>query len=513
VSPLRAPEQPRCLHAWLAETAGRFPERSAVIDLHRHLTLGALHEQAGALACALASLGVTRGSRVALVMDKSVDAVIAVFGTLSAGGICVPVPPAWPRLRIDAALAACEADVVVAASPTSGEPPTISCRETGVSTDWRTAIAGPRSSMQPADDPGSPALLLFTSGSTGEPKGVTLSHRAIEAFVGWAAATFGILPSDRVLCPSPLGFDLSTLDIFCVAMRGAAAVVMPEALPWMPRLATRFAREAGATIWYSVPSVLAQLLEEGSFEKEPIPSLRAVLFAGEVMPPACAARLRSAYPAAQLWNLYGPTETNVVTAHALGAEIDPHAPVPIGRACPYATLRLDPASVETRDGERVGELLAGGASLMTGYWGRPEETERALVRRQEFGAEVFYRTGDRVVEGDDGSYRFVGRVDRQVKRRGVRIELGEIEAALSTAPLVSEAAAIAIGEGALTIIAAFAAPSAAAELDVGAIRAHCARRLPSYMMPDEIRALTHLPRGSRGKVDYAALRQSWEGSE
>lgn len=508
-----APEGPRCLHVWLAETAQRHPERTAVVDVHSQLTLGALCDQAAGLAHTLTRLGVTDGSRVALVVDKSVDAVIAVFGTLMAGAICVPLPPAWPRQRTEIVLAACGADVVIAASRMADEPPTVSCRQTGVSIDWRRAIAGPRSSVPPADDPDSPALVLFTSGSTGEQKGVTLSHRAIEAFVGWAGETVGILPSDRVLCPSALNFDLSTLDVFSIAIRGAAAVVMPEALPWMPRVATRFAREAGVTIWYSVPSILAQLVDEGSFEKEPIPSLRAVLFAGEVMPPACAARLRSAYPAIQLWNLYGPTESNVVTAHALGTQIDPNAPVPIGRACPYATLRLDPASVEIRDGKRIGELLVGGASLMTGYWGRPEETERSFVRNRELGSQVFYRTGDRVIEGNDGTYWFVGRIDRQVKRRGVRIELGEIEATLAAAPFVAEAAAVAVGEGAGTIIAAFVAPSDAVELDLAAIRVHCARRLPSYMMPDEIRMLTHLPRGPRGKVDYVALGRSYQGSE
>jgi L-proline---[L-prolyl-carrier protein] ligase len=492
--------------------ARRHPGLPAVVGARATVTIGTLCERAAALAVTLGELGVTTGSCVGIQMDKSAEACVAVYAVLMAGGVCVPVPASWPEGRTDSALAACGAAVVVTPGGTAGDLPIASIRRPGERPGHPRGVAGGTAGDPlPPGDPSGPALLLFTSGSTGSPKGVTLSHRAVETFVRWAGEALSIGPSDRVLCPSPLNFDLSTLDVFGIAVHGAASVVMPEELLWMPRHATKFAREAGATIWYSVPSILVRQLEEGSFEQPPISSLRTILFAGEVMPPAQAARLRRAYPAAGLWNLYGPTETNVVTAYALTRDVDPSAPLPIGQPCPYAQLRLDPATIESEGDRRTGELLVGGPSLMTGYWGRPDETGRALVRVRD-DAGVFYRTGDRVAEGADGTYWFLGRLDRQVKRRGVRIELGEIEAALADAPSVSETAAVAVGDGPSAVIVAFvAAPNGATPGDV-VLRAHCARRVPSYMMPDEIIQLTRLPRGSRGKVDYDALRRICERS-
>jgi amino acid adenylation domain-containing protein len=501
---LPAPDGPRCLHRRLDETGRRLAERPGVVDAGGQLTIGELRDRALRVAGALKALGLTPGDRVVLVADKSADAVTALYGILMAGGIYVPVPPSWPPERVEATIESCGAAVVLAVAR-GEETLTAVARATGRAVGWADLLdTPPAGGPGGTEDPAAPALILFTSGSTGTPKGVTLSHAAVEAFVAWTRDAFGIGPDDRIVCPSALNFDLSTLDVFNVALSGAACIVLPDSALLLPRLATRLMREAGATIVYTVPSVLVQLLEEGGFARQPIASLRTVLFAGEVMPAPWAARLRDAYPSAELWNLYGPTETNVVTAHRLPGRVDPEVPVPIGRPCPYSTVVLDPASVEQRDGMAVGELLVGGRSLMTRYWGMPAETAGALVTLP--GADVvFYRTGDRVSAAPDGTLSFVGRMDRQVKRRGVRIELGEIEAVLAAAPGVAEAAAVAEASGESCRILAFAAPREGQALEAAALRAHCARQLPTYMMPDAIRLLARLPRGSRGKVDYESL--------
>lgn len=459
------------------------------------------------MAATLVRLGVRPGDRVAIVLDKSIEAVTALFGALAAGAAYVPIPPQWPRARVDSALEQCRARLVVACpSPGESEPAIVDSRSQR-SVGWSDAL---RSSPVDADgaevDLASPAFILYTSGSTGTPKGVTISHRAVGAFVDWTADTFAIGPDDRVLCPAPLSFDLSTLDVFNIARSAAACVIVPETSTWIPRFLLQFAREHAVTVWYSVPSLLTRLLDDGRLERAPLDALRTLLFAGEVMPTSAAVRLRRSHPRADLCNLYGPTETNVVTWHRLPEDIDPSRPIPIGRPCPYARIRLDPED-ESRSGrERTGHLLVSGDSLMSGYWGRPEETSAAFMELQEHGKMTrYYRTGDRVTLDADHVIQFVGRVDRQVKRRGFRIELGDIEAAIARSPDVAEVAVSVAGEKPGLVIRAFVRPRAGAATGTLGLRAHCAQVLPPHMLPDEFVLIDAIPRGSRGKIDYQAL--------
>jgi acyl-coenzyme A synthetase/AMP-(fatty) acid ligase len=230
------------------------------------------------------------------------------------------------------------------------------------------------------------------------------------------------------------------------------------------------------------------------------PDLRLILFAGEVFPAPTLVRLQAAVPDALCANLYGPTETNVVTWCRVPIEFDGSQPLPIGHPCPYAAVRVDASN---------GELLAGGDSLMHGYWNRPDETERNFVTLDGIR---YYRTGDRVSVTPDGSYLFVGRLDRQVKRRGFRIELGEIEAALLSHRDILEAAVVAVEDKQKGVmIAAFVRLCAPGAVTLADLKAHCGKRLPSYMLPDCILFLDAIAKGSRGKIDYLALSKTAEG--
>jgi acyl-coenzyme A synthetase/AMP-(fatty) acid ligase len=223
------------------------------------------------------------------------------------------------------------------------------------------------------------------------------------------------------------------------------------------------------------------------------------------MPPHEAVRLHSAHGQAELYNLYGPTETNVVTWYRLPEDFDATRPVPIGRPCPYARVRLEPAGDDPAGGTATGLLLVAGGSLMSGYWNRPEETARAFADVDDEGGRTrYYRTGDRVVLEPAGDLQFMGRADRQVKRRGYRIELGEIEAALGSHPGLAEVAVVASSEGSVRLSAFARARGANAPGDLD-LRAHCARLLPPYMIPDRFVTLREMPRGNRGKIDYVAL--------
>ena len=279
-----------------------------------------------------------------------------------------------------------------------------------------------------------------------------------------------------------------------MALCGATCVLVPGHSVWMPRFLAQFVRDARITCWYSVPSILAGMLEEGRMAQHDYPGLRVILFAGEVFRGANVARLLAAVPEADCVNLYGPTETNVVTWYRVPRGFDGSQPLPIGRPCPYATVTVDAAS---------GELLAGGDSLMSGYWNRPEETQRAFL---DLEGTRYYRTGDRVSQATDGDYLFLGRLDRQIKRRGFRIELGEIETALAAQEDILEAAVVAVEDGKMaTAIVAFVRPRVAGAVTLVEVKAHCARTLPLYMVPDHIVFLDAIPKGSRGKIDYIAL--------
>jgi amino acid adenylation domain-containing protein len=509
------------LHEWLLRAAAATPCAIALEEEDRATSFQELVASATAVAATLRARGVRPGDRVVLVLPKTTEAVAAVFGCLLAGAVCVPIHPRWPADRIAAVVEDCGARLIfevaeggvrlrnvcapadvaqalvpavpgLVPAPVRGRD-SVSEASVGKSAD----AAGKSACATPLPGPEDAAVILFTSGSTGRPKGVVLSHRAVAAFVRWSATEFGIAPADRIACPSPLGFDLSTFDLFNMALCGATCVLVPENIAWMPRFLVRYAAEKRVTVWYSVPSILVRMVGDGGMRLGTCADLRVVLFAGEVMPGSDVALLTAAVPGAVCANLYGPTETNVVTFYRVPAEFAAGAPPPIGRACPFAEVLVE---------QSTGELLAGGESLMSGYWNRPDDNARAFVNRD---GRLYYRTGDRVHEDPSGNLVFAGRLDRQVKRHGYRIELGEIEAALAGHPAILEVGVVAsdhTDKGVLITAFVGTGPSGSS-LSLVEVKAHCAAALPTYMVPDRVLFVEAVPRGTRGKIDYSALEK------
>jgi amino acid adenylation domain-containing protein len=484
-------------------------------------SFGQLLGKATALSAALVQRGLRKGDRVALVLSKTTEAITALFSTLMAGAVYVPIQPRWPAKRIHAALEDCAPRFVITEStsgladqigPQTGRTdslPLIVDRQNGTRVPFPEALEGSASEFpEPGLEPDDPAFILFTSGSTGQPKGVVISHRAVGAFVNWSAEEFHLCQADRIACPSPLSFDLSTFDVFNMALCGATCVLVPDRVVWMPRFLTRFLAEQRITVWYSVPSILAGMLNDPEFVRLAYPDLRLILFAGEVFRSHNVAKLRATVPHAACYNLYGPTETNVIAYHQVGQDFDPSRPIPIGKACPYAELMLNPAGMEFQDGFWTGELLARSESLMSGYWNHPTETEKAFINvsGREGPPRQFYRTGDRVSLDSSGNYTFLGRLDRQVKRLGFRIELGEIEATLGRHADVLEVAVISSQDHELeTTITAFVRRRPHSSISQEEMKTFCAQSMPSYTVPNQIVFVEGIPKGSRGKIDYAAL--------
>ncbi len=523
------------LHQLVDRVAGSSPDHEAIRSHGRSLTYGELARGSAAVAAALLDAGVGRGDRVALYAPKGVETVTAMYGVLRAGAAYVPIDPKSPVLRAGAIARDCTVSAIVSTADRApglldaleGHRPRLAilvgdgdASLPGLATVRFDDVvrSGPTEVRIPVIDTDL-AYILYTSGSTGVPKGVMLTHRHALTFVEWCASAIGTGPEDRFSNHAPLHFDLSVFDFYVAAFGGATVTVVPEEWAYFGRDLAEFVRRERITVWYSVPSAL-MVLTRASREGDTIPDLRAVVFAGEVYPTKHLRALRTLVPNADLWNLYGPTETNVCTYYPVRDLPEDDATIPIGRACENTdvfALREDGTLAAV--GEE-GELYVRGSAVMQGYWGRPERSAEVLVRdplRPELPQPV-YRTGDLVRLRPDGDYDFLGRRDHQVKSRGYRIELGEIEAALNADPAVEIAVAVAVPhEDWGKAIVAYVVPRDGAEVTALDLKRGAARRLPRHMIPVGVEVRAGLPTTSTGKVDRRAVEDeamskawSWE---
>ncbi|HET8797268.1 MAG TPA: AMP-binding protein [Thermoanaerobaculia bacterium] len=480
----------KSLAARFVEVAERQPDHAAVVDGGSIVTYGELLQRARSFAALLREHGVTRGGRVAVFIEKSADTVAALLGTQWLGAICVPIDPATPGPRLELMLRDCEAAAFL--SRHAACPPTLAPQPASPPlSDLPAAERVPLTNIDPVEL----VNILYTSGSTGKPKGVAISLRATAAFVDWAAEYTDLQPGDRVSSHSAFAFDLSIFDIYSSLMRGATIVLVPELQRGMAPFLAHFIERQAITVWYSVPSIVSRMAEICTRDGRRMASVRHLIVAGEAFRGNALPAIRKTFPNARIHNFYGPTETNVVTWY----EVPPSAPaegaVPIGHACPYASLFV-----------RDGVLYAGGATLMSGYWRDPERTRAALV---EEGGETFYCTNDSVQADESGTLTYVGRTDSMVKIGGYRVEPGEIETVLSGMDGVRDVAVVPFTTGADTALAAFVV----GEVSTTDLAAHCRRRLPAYMTPAAWIALDAMPRNDRGKIDRAALQSPLESRD
>lgn len=431
-----------------------------------------LDREADRVAGALIAAGLEPGERVGLDLERSPAAIAGMIGTLRAGGVYVPIDPRSPRARTALIADACRMKLRLSELKGGGPAGRATARRSGSDA----------------------AYILFTSGSTGVPKGVVTSHDNAMAFVTWAAARIALSPEDRVASVAPLHFDLSVFDVYATLMCGAAMVILDDPSQVSPERLVTAVRELRITTWYSVPSVLSMMLDHGGLEAGGAPSLRAVLFAGEVFPLPHLRRLMHAVgPRARYFNLFGPTETNVCLHHEVRQVPPPEASaLPAGRPASGAKVsvaRDDGTLVPPTDLASIGELLVEGPTVMLGYLGAAAPA-------------LPYRTGDRVSWLPSGELAYHGRNDDLVKVRGFRIALGEVERALHAGPGVAEAAAAAV-DGALAAMVVPAVPGDPPS--VLSLVKHLSELLPPSMIPETIRFADALPRTSNGKLDRRCL--------
>jgi amino acid adenylation domain-containing protein len=510
------------LTEYLEGSAARYPDRTAIFDPDgRTITYGALNAHAEAFATFLASRGVRPGDRVGVVLPKSVEAVTAFFGIMKAGAAYVPVDCTAPAERCRRILTDCRVRALVVDSRCLDITPEVEAGEFDLAvtivvdrvqrgslaiglTTFDSVITFDGPAVQHAKRAADLAYILYTSGSTGMPKGVMLTHDNALSFVEWASDVLHPHEGDRFSSHAPFHFDLSILDIYLCIKHAAELHLVSEEVGKNPKDLADFITERRLTIWYSTPSILTWLMQFGNLDRRDSSTLRTVLFAGEVFPVKHLRALQRLWPHPVYYNLYGPTETNVCTFARIPSAI-PDArerPYPIGDLCAHCqALVLDTDGREVVRGEE-GLFYIAGRSVFPGYWNRPAENAAAFIDRD--GAR-WYNTGDvvRWIEGE--GFLYVGRNDRMVKRRGYRIELGEIERGLYLHERLREVAVVALDTEAGVEIVAFLSSHEADKPSIIELKTFCKARLPAYMSPDRFMFFDRLPRTSTDKVDYQAL--------
>ena len=522
VSPLTADERDRVVVQWnqtrteyrteatvhglVREQAAAHPDAVALIWDGGSLSYGQLDRWSDALAERLIAAGVEADQPVALCLERSAEAVVAALAILKAGGAYLPLDPDHPVDRLAFSVDDAGATVLVTRRARAATLAALAARTVFVDDDTSPAhAASPRAERA---TPHTRAYVMYTSGSTGQPKGVQIEHRSIVRLVGRPA--YVRLDADtRFLHAAPLGFDASTLELWGPLLHGGSVVIYRDPVPTGRGLARAIAAHGVTSAW------LTSALFNAVVDEDPrlLSGLAQLFTGGEALSPSHVRRALAALPTTELVNGYGPTEcTTFTTTFVIPRDLPAELPIPIGG--PIADTQiyvLNRAAAPVPVGI-VGELYVGGLGVARGYLARPElDAERFVADHLGAGllGDKLYRTGDRVRWRPDGTIDFLGRADGQVKLRGFRIELGEIEARLGALPGVA-ACAVVIRDDGPTGKRLVAYVVAGADGDIGdigapALRGQLARTLPEFMVPAAFVALAALPVTANGKLDRKQL--------
>ena len=492
------------LDALFRRQAAARPDAVAATFGGRHLSYGELARRAGALALRLRSLGAGRGSRVALWVERSLDTVVAVAGTLAAGAAYVPVDPSAPPARTAFTLDDARAAVLVTTPRLAGRlPPGAAARLAGlVLLDDEDAGSCPPPTATPDD----PAYVIYTSGSTGRPKGVVVTHACVARLLAAAGELFRFGPADVWTLFHSYAFDFSVWEIWGALAHGGRLVVVPQRTARAPDDFRALVGRQRVTVLSQTPSAFRLFMTAAGDPAEgDVRALRYVVFGGEALAPASLRPWIERHGAdrPELIDMYGITET---TVHVTYRRLTRAGASGIGRPLPGRRLhvtdeRLRPAPIGS-----PGELAVGGGGVSVGYLDRPALTAARFVPDPwgEPGGRL-YRSGDRGRQLADGELRYLGRLDHQVQIRGHRVEPGEVEACLARHPRLSAAAVVPRERGGETVLVAYVVAAGERAPGLAEIRGFLSAELPEPMLPSAVVALERLPLTVNGKVDRAAL--------
>lgn len=490
----------------LDRTVRRWGSRPAFGDEHIILTWDEVDTAVQRVGTALAQYSVQRRP-VALYLDHEVPCLLAMLGTLAAGGFYTVLDTAQPPERVrritgqlEPALLVTDAAHREAADALGLACPVVEMADALNAVPDSFALQTLRNESLDTDL----AYVLFTSGSTGAPKGVAIQHRAVLAYSAWAAATFGIDETTVFGNQTPFYFSMSVTDLYTSLRTGAQVQVLPRRLFSFPVQLLDYLTVHEVNTLYWVPSALGGVVRWKALDYTALPPLRTILFAGETMPTPYLNYWQAHYPGALFANLFGPTETTDICAYYIvDRAFSDDEPLPIGCACDNCGLLVLTDDGRAAEHGAVGELCVRGSFLAAGYYNMPDKTAERFCPNplQPHYPEIIYRTGDLVRYDENGLLQYMGRADNQIKHMGYRIELGEIEtAAFGQEGLQSCACIYDAPKDRLVLF--FTGRKGLEE----ELRVRLAGRLPAYMQPTAYRRLQAMPQNQNGKIDRAALR-------
>lgn len=527
----------------LEVTALRVPDRPAVRCVGQELTFAELDNRVGKLAAALVANGVEPGDRVGVHLHMSVETMIAVHGILRAGAAFVPLDAVSPvsvlaRIVDDCGIAAivtnnnrgssiteltmaCPGLALIVGLDITDSQQAVPVDDVAIETflSWSDIdeYAPIRRVPVLADDL---AYVMYTSGSTGEPKGIMHTHRSGLSYTQLSADLYQVTEEDRLANFAPLHFDISTFAFFAGPATGACAVLISEPYLKMPASLCSLLVDEKCTILYTVPSMYMQMLGRGGAAGLDFGSVRWLKFGGEVLPPASAVELMAVFPNATFSNVYGPAEVNQCAFYNFDDPPSLDCEIPIGVAWGNTELRIvgpDGQLVEGSGegwggGSVRGELVVRTATMMQGYWNRPDLDAAVFDRTGSAGGRInhWFRTGDLVEASSDGVLTFLGRRDHQVKVRGHRLELESVESALGALPKVVHAVVgVRRSDAGQDELVASVVLEDDCQLDLGEFRRRLADRLAPYAIPTDIEQVDDFPRTPSGKIDRRTTRMSF----
>lgn len=490
------------------------PEKIAIYDKGRHCSFGMLLDCALKLAIRInEEINGEKGKIIGVFMPKCIEAVIADLAILYSGNAYMNLDVNSPCTRLDAILGQTKPTLLLALAQTPTPPgiAVLSIAEVSscaLTSEERRRVLGLREDRIDTD----PACIINTSGSTGIPKAVILSHRGFLDFMN-AVEAAGLMQENAVIGSlSPIIFDIFSFELCMLAIKGSSISLLPEKMAAFPLRLLQIMNDTHVSFIFWVPTIMVNIANMGLLEKIGLPDLKMVWFAGEVFPTAKFNYWRKCLPAVIFANFYGPIEISLDCLYfVVNRDIGDNEPIPIGR--PFrntSVLVLDDEShaIEANEPGREGELCVRGSSLALGYFRDAERTARAFVQNplNHDYPEIIYRTGDIVVWNEDGDLVFKGRKDTLVKRHGYRIELGEIEhVAVTTLKIADNCCALFYPET-QNMVLVYESPS---PLDDRELSRKLAGVLPRYMLPNEYRHVTEMPRNPNGKIDRLKLRTSF----